>query len=338
MGEILLPTQTQDGSGDIPSGQGDAEKEYKKKKKKMKHLKTFESFKDNSIDEAYDGDMSDFKYEFPMRFEEATGNSPKAIKGISKKGKNQYQVNTSTYMSEREMKSVADAMGMSLVSYRDGGHVKVSVFEATVIMNESIVTEGKGFKNTVDFEKFLIEIDGMGDYDIKKIMGKDHIDTPGFYQDEKKDYDGVLDFMRSNMGQKEFDKLESWWENNVAESVQLDESMSSYHFDSPNEFDQFSDMAPEKGETKYLVMANNRASFNGQEIRLEGETRFGSTSKKQILGIFEEEDEALEVYKSSMKSPQGTMVSFTMGTLVGSSKFRSQYTEIQGYLATAKIK
>ena len=178
--------------------------------------------------ESYDGDMSDFKYEFPMRFEEATGNSPKAIKGISKKGKNQYQVNTSTYMSEREMKSVADAMGMSLVSYRDGGHVKVSVYEATVIMNEPVVNEGKGFKNTVDFEKFLIEIDGMGDYDIKKIMGKDHIDTPGFYQDEKKDYDGVLDFMRSNMGQKEFDKLESWWENNVAESVQLDVNEKFY--------------------------------------------------------------------------------------------------------------
>lgn len=252
MGATLLPTATQTGSGDIPAKSGDAEEEYKKKKKKkkMKHLKTFESFKDNSINEAYDGAMSDFKYEFPMRFEEATGNSPKAIKRISKKGKNQYQVNTSTYMSEREMKLVADAMGMALVSYKDGGSVKVSVFE----------------------------------------------------------------------------------------SVQLDESMSSYYFDSPSEFDQFSNMAPAKGETKYLVMANNKALFNGKEIRLEGEVRFGSTSKKQILGIFEEEKEALEIYKSAMKSPQGTMVSFTMGTLVGTSKFRSQYTEIQGYLATAKVK
>lgn len=250
MGATLLPTATQPGSGDVPAKSGDAEEEYKKKKKKMKHLKTFESFKDNSIDEAYDGAMSDFKYEFPMRFEEATGNSPKAIKRISKKGKNQYQVNTSTYMSEPEMKKVADAMGMELVSYKDGGSVKVSVFE----------------------------------------------------------------------------------------SVQLDESMSSFYFDSPSEFDAFSNDAPAKGETKYLVMANNKANFNGQEIRLEGSVRFGSTSKKQIIGIFNDEESATEAYKKAMKNPEGTFVSFTMGTLVGTSKFRSQYNEIQGYLATAKVK
>ena len=90
--------------------------------------------------------------------------------------------------------------------------------------NESVVTEGKSFKNTTDFEKFLIEIDGMGEFKIKQIMGKDYIDTPGFYQDEKKDYDDAIDFMQSNMGQKEFDKLESWWDNNVAESVVNEES------------------------------------------------------------------------------------------------------------------
>ena len=44
MGAVLLPTATQDGSGDIPAGRGDATKEYKKKKKKMKKLLTFESF------------------------------------------------------------------------------------------------------------------------------------------------------------------------------------------------------------------------------------------------------------------------------------------------------
>jgi hypothetical protein len=81
------------------------------------------------------------------------------------------------------------------------------------------VTEAKGFKNTTDFEKFLIEIDGMGESQIKKIMGKEYIDTPGFYQDEKGNYDDVEDFMRSNMGTSEFEKLESWWESNVAESV-----------------------------------------------------------------------------------------------------------------------
>jgi hypothetical protein len=122
----------------------------------------------------------------------------------------------------------------------------------------------------------------------------------------------------------------------LAESV--NESMSSYYFDSPSEYGQFSNEAPAKGETKYLVMATNKALFNGQEIRLEGSIRFGSTSKKEILGVFDKESEALTFYKSAMKKPQGTMVSFTVGSVVGVTKFRSQYTEIEGYLATAKVK
>ncbi|MDC0008898.1 hypothetical protein OAE73_00895, partial [bacterium] len=86
-------------------------------------------------------------------------------------------------------------------------------------ITESLVSEAKGFKNTTDFEKFLIEIDGMGESQIRKIMGKDYIDTPGYYKDEKGNYDDVEDFMRSNMGDSEFEELESWWENNVAESI-----------------------------------------------------------------------------------------------------------------------
>ena len=87
------------------------------------------------------------------------------------------------------------------------------------LYNESVVTEGKGFKNTEDFEAFLKEIDSMPEAQIKKIMGKDYIDTPGFYEDEKDDYADVTDFMMSNMGRKEFQKLQDWWETNVAESV-----------------------------------------------------------------------------------------------------------------------
>ena len=146
--------------------------------------------------------------------------------------------------------------------------------------------------------------------------------------------DAEEEYKKKKKKMKHLKTLESF----LNEGTELNESMSSYYFNSPSEFDQFSSEAPAKGETKYLVMANNRALFNGQEIRLEGQVRFGSTSKKQILGIFEEEKEALEIYKSSMKSPQGTFVSFSMGTLVGISKFKSQYTEIEGYLATAKVK
>lgn len=128
------------------------------------------------------------------------------------------------------------------------------------------------------------------------------------------------------------------FESFKGDTTEVNESMSSFYFTSPSDFDAFSNDAPAKGETKYLVMANNRANFNGQEIRLEGTVRFGSTSKKQIIGIFNDEESATEAYKKAMKKPEGTFVSFTMGTLVGETKFRSQYTEIQGYLATAKVK
>lgn len=81
------------------------------------------------------------------------------------------------------------------------------------------LNEGAKFKNTKDFEKFLEEIDGMPEYQIKKIMGKDYIDTPGFYSEEADEYDNdIIEFMISNMGTKEFEKLKDYWENNVAES------------------------------------------------------------------------------------------------------------------------
>lgn len=53
MGPIKLPTSTTTGSGDVPAGQGDAEEEYKKKRKKMKHLKNFESFVNESLNESH---------------------------------------------------------------------------------------------------------------------------------------------------------------------------------------------------------------------------------------------------------------------------------------------
>jgi hypothetical protein len=54
IGPVKLPTSTENGSGDVPAGQGDAEEEYRKKKRKMKHLKTFESFLRNDfVNEEY---------------------------------------------------------------------------------------------------------------------------------------------------------------------------------------------------------------------------------------------------------------------------------------------
>jgi len=127
---------------------------------------------------------------------------------------------------------------------------------------------------------------------------------------------------------------------NSTDDSEVNESniMNSYYFTSPAEFGQFSSDAPAKDETKYLVMATNKADFNGQTIRLEGAIRMGSSTSKSIIGVYDDEQSARDAYKAAMKKPEGTMVSFTMGTVVGETKFRSQYTEIEGYLAKVKVK
>jgi hypothetical protein len=87
-------------------------------------------------------------------------------------------------------------------------------------IKESVVNEAEKFKSTQDFEEFLEEIDGMPEVRIKKIMGKDYIDTPGGYRDEAEDYDNdIVEYMISNMGKSDFEELKNWWESNVAESV-----------------------------------------------------------------------------------------------------------------------
>ena len=83
-----------------------------------------------------------------------------------------------------------------------------------------ITNEASKFKSTKDFLDFLEEIDGMKETEIRKIMGKDYIDTPGNYKEEAKDYDNdIEEYMISNMGKKEFEKLLFWWGKNVQESV-----------------------------------------------------------------------------------------------------------------------
>ena len=96
-----------------------------------------EQNKEQGLTEEYDGNMSDFKYEFPMRFEEETGNSPKAIKKMAKQGKKGYEVRTSTYMSQTEMEKVGLALGLNLKSYTKGGSVAISVYESTIVTNEA---------------------------------------------------------------------------------------------------------------------------------------------------------------------------------------------------------
>ena len=113
-----------------------------KDKKAAEELhKRSQNLKDLSrTDEAYDGNMSDFRYEFPNQFEEVTGNSSKAIKKISKKGKG-FEVRTSSYMSEPEMKAVGDAMNLELVSY-EKSNIAISVYEAKRSVVHKAVKKG----------------------------------------------------------------------------------------------------------------------------------------------------------------------------------------------------
>ena len=93
---------------------------------------------------------------------------------------------------------------------------------------EGEVNEAENFKSTKDFLDFLEEIDGMPENRIKRIMGKDYIDTPGGFRDEADDYDNdIEEYTRSNMGNKDFEKLKTWWETNVAESLVTEAEVKS---------------------------------------------------------------------------------------------------------------
>ena len=105
---------------------------------------------DEGVDEAYSGNMRDFRYEFPQVFNDVTRNSEKAIKRIAKKGKG-YEVRTSTYMSEPEMKAVGDAMGLKLVDYQKSSNIAITIYES---VDESIKEAKRGEFEVGDFVHF----------------------------------------------------------------------------------------------------------------------------------------------------------------------------------------
>ncbi len=125
---------------------------------------------------------------------------------------------------------------------------------------------------------------------------------------------------------KKIKTFESFRES-LNESIQF----GSYYYSTRTAFGEHSDNLPEKGDTKYLVFAHNEVDFYGQRIRLEN-----GGSKKQHIGIFDDEASAAEAYKTAMKKPDGIYVSFSMGTLYAKSKFAFQYEETQGKLAKIK--
>jgi hypothetical protein len=125
------------------------------------------------------------------------------------------------------------ALYLEQIGQETAGQSMLNAFNG--MFNESFINEAEKFKSTKDFEEFCEEIDSMPEQRIKKIMGKDYIDTPGGYRDEAEDYDNdITEYMISNMGRKDFEELKSWWENNVAESfineaeINSDEEFNEY--------------------------------------------------------------------------------------------------------------
>ena len=80
-----------------------------------------------SVNESYEGDFSDFKYDMEMAVDNI-GISPKAIKKVSKKGKG-YEVRMSSYMSNEETwKKLGDSFGAKLISFTPGS-INIGIYE-----------------------------------------------------------------------------------------------------------------------------------------------------------------------------------------------------------------
>jgi hypothetical protein len=101
-----------------------------------KHVKLFEEFI-NQIDEAYDGNLSDFQYELGLALDNELGISPDAIKKVSKKGKG-FEVRMSSYMSNKSAwEKLGAAIGATLIDFKPGS-INIGIYE-------SIVTEATSY-------------------------------------------------------------------------------------------------------------------------------------------------------------------------------------------------
>jgi len=75
----------------------------------------------------------------------------------------------------------------------------------------------EGKKIVLDYHKFLATIDATTQSiveDLFKSANYPYIDTPGNYQNEKKQYRDIVDFMKSNMGLSDYSKLRDFYNKN----------------------------------------------------------------------------------------------------------------------------
>ena len=176
---------------------------------------------------------------------------------------------TSDYGEVTFIKLNPDGKTMKLHS-KETGYIKTDISNAyNMELIESVVNEAEKFKSTQDFEEFLEEIDGMPEVRIKRIMGKDYIDTPGGFRDEADDYDNdIVEYTLSNMGRKDFEALKAWWENNVQESTVNEGDMTK-------DYDGFIVLDSKSKKTykfKYVKGTNNVKVENGAIDKLVNST------------------------------------------------------------------
>lgn len=77
-------------------------------------------------------------------------------------------------------------------------------------------------KNLEHWKKFLRKMERTPEFTIKSVMGdKGYIDTPGFYQQERRQWNNdVVYFMKSNMGSK-YEKLKKWYIKNPEKAKKI---------------------------------------------------------------------------------------------------------------------
>lgn len=101
----------------------------------MKKVVNVNEWLETRQNEAYDGNMADFKYSLELAVEEI-GHSTKAIKKVSKVGK-RFEVRMSSYMSQRATwEQIGELMGATLVEFTPDRSIAVGLYES-VEVNEA---------------------------------------------------------------------------------------------------------------------------------------------------------------------------------------------------------
>ena len=112
--------------------------EGKSSLKGHRSISLFKMLKNQSILETYSGNISDFKYDFEQALDNI-GISSKAIKKISKKGK-QFEVRLSSYMSkESSWKKIGEKIGADLVDFKKGT-INIGLYESNKV--SQLIKEG----------------------------------------------------------------------------------------------------------------------------------------------------------------------------------------------------